>query len=538
MSPGPSMTDEPSSPEEASLLDGAPWPDGRRRSWRDERSAVAVVVGVWLASRAAVWAAGVRFDSRMFTNAMQLADPVWLRADPVRSVWYLHTQPPGFNLLSAALLATSHEHTVAQALFHLVGLAMVLGAYMACRGLGLGRAAATVVAAVLAVRPDLLLYEHWYFYTFIEAAILVGILVAFTRWGPEPRTMQLLTVGVGLAALAGLHALFGPWWLAGVAAILLRRVGLRRAAICVAPAVLLIGAVMMKNWIVFDHATMSSWQGTNLARITTNQLSEHERRSLVAAGKLSRSALEPSWSVHWDDPSVPHPKVAVGPAVKVAVLDAPRKPTGGEANYNHRWYLARYDSDLADATWVIRHRPGVWLRGMWRSWGIYFNPSDDNLRMIDNLDAVSAYRTAWRVPLVQPRTSLGQFDPSWERDSWRGVQFGEVVASVLAAAALWLRRWRRHRTGSAITSPEWLTLAFVTWCVVGTAVVANAVELGENNRFRLAVVPVTVIGAAVAIRELVLLVRTPTAAPTHAAAGDESARADAAPDDEPVTPSA
>ena len=521
MAPVPSMTDEPCSLEEASR------PDGRRLSWRDERSAVAVVVGVWSASRVAVWAAGVRFDSRMFANAMQLADPVWLRADPGRSVWYLHTQPPGFNVLSAALLATGHEHAVAQMLFHLVGLAMVLGAYAACRGLGLGRPAATVVAAVLAVRPDLLLYEHWYFYTFIEAAILVGILVAFTRWGPEPRTMQLLSVGVALTALAGLHALFGPWWLAGIAAILLRRVGLRRAAICVAPAVLLIGAVMMKNWIVFDHATMSSWQGTNLARITTNQLSERERRRLVASGELSRSALEPSWSIHWDDPSVPHPKVAVGPPAKIAVLDAPRKPTGGEANYNHRWYLARYDSDLANATWVIRHRPGVWLRGMWRSWGIYFNPSDDNLRMIDNLDAVSAYRTVWRVPMVQPRTSLGQFDPSWERDSWRGVQFGEIVASVLAAAALWLRRWRRRRSGSAITPPEWLSLAFVTWCVVGTAVVANAVELGENNRFRLAVVPVTVIGAAVAIRELVLLVRTPAAAP-----GDE------APGDQAVTPSA
>ena len=429
---------------------------------------------------------------------------MWLKREPLRTMWYQHSQPPGFNALSSLLLATGRERVAAAILFHLLGATLVVGVLLLSRRLGLTTRWSVVLASIVCLRPDVLLYEHWYFYTFIEAWILVAVLAVLATIGRSAPIIRLAPAALGIASLAAMHALFGVVWVAGLGALLSWRFGWRRTMALVGPAMLLLGAITAKNWVLFDQAAISSWQGTNLSRITTYQLSEAERRRLVRDRSLTESALLSSWSKNWDDPLLDQPAGEPGPSATVDVLDQTRKPTGGELNYNNRRYLPSYENDLDDALWVIRHRPTVWLHAVWQAWGVYFKPADDNLRMIDNIDSIAAYRSIWRVPLAEPYLSSGQFDHDWIGDSWRGVQFSEIALFALAASAFPLRRRRRARNNQSMSDAEGLCLTFLTWAVVATPVLANAVEIGENNRFRFALVPITAIGAALALRELAL----------------------------------
>jgi hypothetical protein len=56
------------------------------------------------ASRAAAYAAGVRFDSSPLAFCWQLVDPDLLRTRLLESLFYLHGQPPLFNLYLGVLL--------------------------------------------------------------------------------------------------------------------------------------------------------------------------------------------------------------------------------------------------------------------------------------------------------------------------------------------------------------------------------------------------------------------------------------------------
>ena len=66
--------------------------------------ALLVVVSVFAVSRLAAWAAGVRFDASILTWYWQFLDVELLRHDLARSLWYLHAQPPLFNLFLGSVL--------------------------------------------------------------------------------------------------------------------------------------------------------------------------------------------------------------------------------------------------------------------------------------------------------------------------------------------------------------------------------------------------------------------------------------------------
>ena len=57
------------------------------------------ILSIFAISRAAYYAAGVRFDITPLDKFFQIADPLLLRTRLFETLLYLHTQPPGFNLM-------------------------------------------------------------------------------------------------------------------------------------------------------------------------------------------------------------------------------------------------------------------------------------------------------------------------------------------------------------------------------------------------------------------------------------------------------
>jgi hypothetical protein len=71
---------------------------------RSHRAALAVIVAVFVASRIAAYAAGIRFDADPLTWYWQYIDTVLLKERLLESLYYLHSQPPLFNLLLGVTL--------------------------------------------------------------------------------------------------------------------------------------------------------------------------------------------------------------------------------------------------------------------------------------------------------------------------------------------------------------------------------------------------------------------------------------------------
>src|SRR2546423_2703400 len=75
------------------------------RTW--EVTSVAALAIVFVTSRGLCRLAGVRYDAGGIAGQRtfwQIADPQLLRSDLLRTTFYLHTQPPLFNLTVGAVL--------------------------------------------------------------------------------------------------------------------------------------------------------------------------------------------------------------------------------------------------------------------------------------------------------------------------------------------------------------------------------------------------------------------------------------------------
>jgi hypothetical protein len=478
------------------------------------------LAGVFVASRVFWWAAGVRFDSRLVDGAIQLADPRALHHDLWRSLWYLHTQPPLFNLLVGVGLNLfgSHVGGFLQAVYLTAGLLLGLGVLRLMEVLGVKPRPAFVVAAVFVVNPVTVLYENWFFYPYLEATLLVAAALLVHRYlGADRASTRYRVAACGLAAtLAALPLLRSLWhlvWLLAVLAIIAvgGRIGWRRTAALGAVPVLLVAGWYAKNLVLFGSFTGSSLQGPNLARVTVYALPDAVRQELSARGDLSALARYPSFVPDYSVIAPVAPKPPRSPHTGARVLDDPEKSTH-QPNFNYRGYLPVYDQQLDDALWVLREHPDTWLKGQARAWVISSYSPTDNLRLYPN-----AHRISWAVTGFNRLTGQFTSPPSelGERTgklSDGGTAWGTVLAWALAMLGLPVVWWRWRRTDHEARAGR-TTLAFVWFSLVYGTVVGNAFELGENNRFRFATDPLLLVGVVVVVAEVVRWARARHAAP-------------------------
>ena len=160
-----------------------------------------MLVAVFAASRIAYFAAGVRFNTAPLTSAIQLLPEHLLQHDLVRSLWYLHSQPPGFNVFVGILLHVPGGRAwVFGSVYLAMGLALVCTMFALMVELGTPDRFAVLAAAAFVVSPITVLYENWLFYSYPVALMLCGTALCFARFA---RT-QRIAYAVGFGSLLSL----------------------------------------------------------------------------------------------------------------------------------------------------------------------------------------------------------------------------------------------------------------------------------------------------------------------------------------------
>src|SRR5262245_9297275 len=120
----------------------------------DERG-LSLVAAIFCASRAAAFFAGVRFDASDLGGFWHFAPVHLLETRLGETIYYLHFQPPLFNLyLGAVLEMFGSWATIAfGASFFVLGLATALALYVLMRRLGVGERTALVLTSLFSASP-------------------------------------------------------------------------------------------------------------------------------------------------------------------------------------------------------------------------------------------------------------------------------------------------------------------------------------------------------------------------------------------------
>ncbi|HSD66590.1 MAG TPA: hypothetical protein VLF95_07805 [Vicinamibacteria bacterium] len=420
---------------------------------------------------------GIHFQEHSSEDMMQTVSLLDLRERPVETLLAVHIQPPLLDTVRAALArlwpTAGRRALVLQVdrglylVWMLVYAAMAALVFHWLRQLLAGTRVAALAALAFLFHPAAIFYG-----TYLEGTLLTsfGILwLCYALWR-VPARGATLSLGAAYLLLFSVRSIFQwPALLVLVAALLLCGAPRRSLLAFALPCTLVVGAFMLKQYLVFRSTSTSSFAGSSC---------------LQALGEVPEMGV----SSPVDTP--------LGPLLsRVSSSDLPRALTretkiGGAHNFNHLADLAN-ERRLARRCWErLRSVP---LRGSLGAWSanvaIFLQPS-------------SRY--------VTPHLIV-------DRLPWRGAYdwvFSGCRLLVLLAAGVLL--WARRRTGPAIRRGLGLALP-----VLFVSAACVMFERDENMRYKFFVEPVLyvfLVAQAVALARR----RPRTAFPAATAAAEPS----------------
>lgn len=457
----------------------------------------ALAAGAWTFVYLLLCATGQRFSIQFLDFGWQLIPTETLRADPLGSVWHLHIQPPLWNLIVGAVLAWSPMSDsislqLVQFAFGVTGVALLASLLT---HLFAQPVAGVVIATIVMLDPQVLAGAFTPLYELPTTCGLIAMLWLVVMQPRSPR-FTLISLAVVGTAVVMTRTVFHPLWLAllliGSWWAVRRSVDRRTVVWTMTIPLVLIGGWMVKNEVMFDRPTLSSWFGMNMQRAVVPIATDDQLALWAAEGDISElTAAYPSGFAPFSSYE-PYVGACVPQHDHPSTADLTRSGPDGPPNFNADCYLPIYDIAGDDAMWVISNRPSLYLEGRWwalRAWVMEAPPQV--LHSSEIYDALwPVYRVAQLgLPLTLPSVRLGEL-PWGAFDVPQHLSLLQALATVLVIMAGVRAAWRRLRR--RVSSP-WIQVEVIASLIVGWNLVVGVLfELGEQFRFRAMTDPITI----------------------------------------------
>ena len=484
----------------------APWFEAPRFEARRVVPIVVLVVA-YAASRTWGAIAGVRYDASVIrgtplTDMWQLLDVRLLKGDLLTSVWHLNSQPPLFNLYSGVLLKLPDgmRSPVEVLCALLLGLTMVLSAYLVMVELRVPRwAACTVTLVFVVASPAYLLYENWLNYAYPTAAFGTFAAWCLIRFLRTSRARYGVGFFCAYAAVVLIDSTYQLEWflLAGAIVLVVLRTQWRTVLAVAAVPLLLLMTWTVKDYALFGTTTTSSWLGMNLARNVLYHAPSGQIAALQRQGRLSALASVTPFS----GPEVYSPRYVRAVPDPLAAVGALHK-ANGSTNFNNPLYIAISSKYLHDDLAWIQAHPHAYLDDVLNSVGVWMTGTDQNFTDSPNWPPTRTYSRLYDryidlQPSQNPAPGFVVFTRGWHNTAW--LSHLAIATYVLSGLGVPILVWRRRRSDPAAAG----TLA-VLWCTTVYAFTTTSlIEIGENERFRSELGPVPMILAVVVVTALV-----------------------------------
>jgi hypothetical protein len=397
-------------------------------------------------------------------------DPKLLRTDLLRSIFYLHQQPPLFNLylgLILKLFPTAYPIAF-QLSFNLIGLCFSLYLFYLMKHMNVSRSIAFGLAVIFICSPTTVMYESWLFYT-CPAAFLLCVstyyLVVFLKDRKRQSAFWFFTV---ITILILTRATFRVEILCFFFLTLL--------VVCRADRKILVQAFIipfmvlslysLKQYLVFDtiHAS-TSYIGRNLPDRIARFLSQDERSALSQMNEVPL--------FYFDNPNkvVSRYLGFVLPAeTGIPALDEEEKSTG-RINFNHLGYLTLSDAYMRGFFEAIKHYPMSYFKSFIITKKYFYPASQDALAGGENRKNAVGY-----LSNLYNRVFLLKFETS--QLAW-GLVVGLPTLLIFGCVKAW-RFYARDRQNVVC----WLTLCYIIFNIIFLSAITAGVSTNDFNRYR------------------------------------------------------
>ena len=445
------------------------------------------IPAAFVLSRVLYYWAGIRFDTHILTFNFQFIDLQLLRTRLLESLFYFHIQPPLLNLLVGIAIKAFPDHyaDALHALYMAVGLSSAIFLYIVMRRLGVSRAISSTLIILCVVSPASILYENYPMYEYLILCLLLASCVLLYKLILRPTFWRAFAFFSLLAALAWIRNLYHLFYILAIAVALAFFLPKQSKTILAAAALpfATVLALFLKNLVVFGLFSSSSWLGQNLTTVTTHQLSDAEKTSLIEQKKLDEIArVETGAPVADYRPFFPDVK-----PTGIAVLDQEVKSTGG-VNTNHVLYLK---SDLAyrkAALQVLRYYPVAYVRSLVIAWFAYFRPPTDFFQFEESRKPIRRFDRMFNL------VAFGQLHEASNKELRELRRQGRTISLVLYTgiflmvgfpflffwALIYLVRSIRSRT---LAQPQVGLLVFIIFNIAYIILTTNFLSSFENNRY-------------------------------------------------------
>lgn len=437
------------------------------------KHSVLFLATIFVLSRCIYFFAGIRFDVAPLLWFWQFIDPVLLKKHLLQSIYYQHTQPPLFNLMVGWILkiAPNSEILAFQSLYLVLGLILSIFTFFTMLRLGVSARLAAFLTALFVVSPSSILYENWLFYTYpVTTFLILGAYFLHRFFSTERlRDGLIFFTFVGLCVFT--RSLFHLLWFLGILLLVVNagRHFIKTILVSSSLPFLIVCLMFVKNWFLWGEFTNSTWLGMSLFKVASSKVPHNQLGELVRSHRLSEAALYHPFSGLSNYPL----ELRNSPQTEIPVLDQKLRSTGFN-NFNQLAYHRISKYYLSDALYLITHYPRFYLQGLLESFSIYFRSSSDNYFLKVNRDRILGYNRAF------DRIIYGKSGAD-----------GQIAWFLLAGIPLLLIFSIRilvqgEQDNNAATK---VTLLFMTMNVLYVTIVGNALETGENNRFRFEIDP-------------------------------------------------
>jgi hypothetical protein len=471
------------------------------------RSPYTFLLLVFVVSRIFYHLLGVRFDASGLPWFFQFLDPELLRHHLLQSLFYLHQQPPGYNLFLGIVLKCFPQNYAAA--FHAIhlfyGVIITFCLYYLMRRFRAGKRLAFISTSLFMVSPGVVLFENFILYEYQVMVILMSsaaLLFQFIQRRSAISAISFLACQFWLVMLRSQYHLV---YFAAIFILLLYFVKHHRALVTGTGSVLLviILSLYLKNHVLFGQFVSSTWLNMNMYVITVLHLNHEEREDFIAQGHDAFKS--------YIDAKLPLSRYKIGitlpPKTSIPALDQELKPSGW-ANYNNRGYIEVGKFILKDALFIFKHYPKAYVRSVGYAWLTYFKPSSDfeffgfnrpHIRKIERLFAVVFFGQLKAAPEWLQIKHLYAQGKGLKLILYTGIFLLLGLPALVIFSLGFLYRGVRHRT---LDQPRAIVLGFILFNVAYCTAVANFLSSFENNRYRFPIDGFYLILAVLAIEQV------------------------------------
>jgi len=433
-----------------------------------------------------------------------------LTAHPLRSVWYLHIQPPLWNLVVGSLARWSPLSLALslQLLMLVSGMVLAWSLASIARALGVGHRTTIAISLLASANSAVLMFGFLPVYELPSMALLALTIRAVTlRTG---RLAPLISVSLLATAVVMTRSMYHPVWLVGLLALVIwsHRATLSGRSIVIAVIVPLavIGSWTIKNQTMFGTTSLSSWTSMNLMRSVRPAIDQGSIEAMRADGTISGvgaigpfadyetyASVSPSCTPQHSDPVLSQPLRNV-----TATASAPSPPPA--VNFNYECFLPIFRQAGSDTFAMIRAQPRAWALGrMWalNNWFGVVSPREP-----ERSPVVSALNTVTNIGLLAvahpalPKSWTEGTRPWWVHNSPVSLLLILATSVVLAAGAR--HTWRLLRSRATDTGHS-LIIAVAGLTTAWTVFVGVFGELGEQERLRNMTDPIVLAAAGAVV---------------------------------------